>query len=189
MTRAQTWWSGWRRGWTSTPQTSPSSRMYRHKHPVHAHIVGNYHLPCSLKAIHHIKDNWSHLKRLKWFCFVRLSAWKQSEGCPDTARTVCVKTLGHTASDCRRLLFFWPFGVFDFSQGEKSGLITSRHILMSPLYSKHCLATIVTVRLVKKTAVKPSNDSQLEAKSGRERKGSSSGSRAGNRESSPAGGG
>jgi len=59
--------------------------------------------------------------------------------------------------------------VFDFSQGEKSGLITSRHTLMSLLYSKHCLATIVTVRLVKKRAVKPSNDSRLEAKGGRER--------------------
>lgn len=74
--------------------------------------------------------------------------------------------------------------MFDFSQGEKSGLITSRHILMSPLYSKHCLATIVTVRLVKKRAVKPSNDSQLEAKRVRERKGSSSESRARKRESS-----
>ncbi len=186
MTRDRTWWSGWRRGWTSTPQTSPSSRMYRHKHPVHTHIVTNNDLLCSLKAIHRIKDNWPHLRR---FCFALLSSWKQTEGCPDATRTVCVKTLGHTASDCRRLLFFWPFGVFDFAQGEKSGLITSRHTLMSLLYSKHCLATIVTIRLVKKRAVKPSNDSQLEAKRGRERKGSSSGSRAGNRESSPAGGG
>lgn len=35
---------------------------------------------------------------------------------------------------------------------------------MSPLYSKHSLTTIVTVRLLKKRAVKPSNDSQLKAK-------------------------
>lgn len=89
------------------------------KPTAHTHIVAYNDLPCSIHTIHRIKDNWQHLKRLKRFCFVPLSSEKQSEGCPGAARTVCAKTLCHTARDCRRLLFFWPFGVFDFSQGRE----------------------------------------------------------------------
>lgn len=170
LTRAWTWWSDWRRGWISTPQISLSSRTYRHTYPAHTLIVTNNDLPCSLQAIHNTQDNWPHLKHLKRFCFVPLSPRKESEDCPDAAKTVCVKILCHTASNCRCLLFFWPFGVFDFSQEEKSGLITSRHILMSPLYSKQCLATIVTVHSVRKRAVKISNGKRRS-----KRKGSSGG--------------
>lgn len=86
-----------------------------------------------------------------WNIFVSyfLSQGKQTE--PDAVRTE------NAAPWCLRLksfVIFWPFGVFGFLQGKKPGLITSRHTLTSPLYSKCCFIAIVTVHLVKKRAVK-----------------------------------
>lgn len=92
----------------------------------------------------------SHTLHIKQFYSVPVSLVKLSEGCRVAAGSVCAETLGHAATDSRRLLFFWPFGGFDFSQADNSGLITPRHILMSPLCSKHCLSPVVTVSLSKR---------------------------------------
>lgn len=91
----------------------------------------------------------------------------RNRGFKDNLKTL--KMLCHAVRDRRRLslFFFQTFLVFGSSQGEKSGLITSRHILMC----LHCAQSTASPPLSlysssKKRAAKPSKPSKRERERG-----------------------